>query len=912
MSDARRTKAERLAELEALRRQVAEWQARASGGEASAEALHEDRERLFDAMGDALLVVRVSDGQILHANRRSQEILAEPELRLSGRAIYDLMPAEARPRAQAIIRTAVEGNLLIPPHDVQYQRSDGQTVSVRISGGIVDSRSTALICIRDITESRETRRLLEEVQERYRLVFESALDPIFVFGRDGRFVATNIAADRYMHCEPGQLVGKTMFEVFPPPVADRQWARVKRIFDTGEPLFSEEQESVTPRGAFWFNTTLSPVKDGEGQVQYVIGIARDITDRKRAEAALRQSEARYRAVVECQTEFVCRFRPDGILTFVNEAVCRFTGEDRNNLIGHSFLTYLVEPARLHLLNQLARVTPDQPVVEDENSSVVLGQTRLVHWINRGIFDEQGRLVEFQATGRDITEQRAAEEALRRSEEMYRSLFEQNLDGVIVLVDGRVASANLAFAAMHRWKLEDCIGRPATEFMHPDDWAVAAERMARALSGQTLQPPDQQCRDVRSDGTTVLVEARSKRIDWAGKPAAQVILRDITERARMEEELREAQKMESVGQLAGGIAHDFNNLMTGILCHASLLKLTGTPGDDVRDSADIIEGAARRAAELTSQLLGFARRGKHLDMAVDLNTTTQAVIRLMSRSLDAKVRVHLDLHDGGAWAQGDPVQMEQVILNLAMNARDAMPKGGDLTFSTDVVDMDEEACASCPRAKPGRHALLRVIDTGQGIPAELLDRVFEPFFTTKPHGRGTGMGLAMVYGISRNHGGWVDVSSTVGRGTTFRVYWPVAEVPPAAEPTVGRPAGPRQTGRILVVDDEDLVRNVVVRMLSGMGHTVVSASDGREAVDYYAHHGGSVDLVIIDMIMPEMDGQECFRTLRQLNPNVKAILSTGWGSDGSVQGVLDEGMIDFVQKPYQMEQLAAAVDRALRE
>jgi nitrogen-specific signal transduction histidine kinase/CheY-like chemotaxis protein len=420
--------------------------------------------------------------------------------------------------------------------------------------------------------------------------------------------------------------------------------------------------------------------------------------------------------------------------------------------------------------------------------------------------------------------------------------------------------------------------------------------------------------------------------WEGRPARLAIVQDITERVRLENDLREVQKMEAVGQLAGGIAHDFNNLLTGILCSAQLLKTGPGVPKAVYETADVIEKAACRAAELTSQLLGFARRGKHQDIPVDLGASIRTVIQLMGGAIDPRVAVEAALPPEPVWVHGDPNQMEQVVLNLAMNARDAMSGGGRLTFAAEPIDLDAAACAGRPGARPGRYVVLRVSDTGCGIGEEIRDRIFEPFFTTKPVGKGTGMGLAMVYGITRNHGGWVEVDSTVGKGTTFRVYLPalvgkaprriaegeggVAKKGRRPRASSGRrtapksPRGAPAVPCVLVVDDDEMVRKSLTRMLTSLGYSVVTAASGREAVATYGMFGSSVDVVIIDMAMPDLDGRECFQALHRLNPHVKAILCTGGPGDAATRDMVGQGMVDFIQKPYQAEQLAAAIAKAL--
>ncbi|MCX5671969.1 MAG: PAS domain S-box protein [Planctomycetota bacterium] len=824
------------------------------------------------------------------------------------------------PQYGELVRTYIEAVLrgeLLPPIEFSHFTADGRTVTVEASmrplyedGRIVGLQGVS----RDITDRKRAEEALRESEARYRAVVESQTELICRFVAGGILTFVNESYCRYFGLSAADLVGRSFLPLL--PESDRSAAadRLATIAATN-PTVAHDHRVVLPSGEVrWMHWVNRGIFDEQGRAVEYQAVGWDFTDRKRAEEALQQSEARYRAILEDQTELVCRFLPDGTLTFVNEAVCRFVGKCREDMIGSGFLGYLTEEHRAALLEKLAALTPARPLFDDKEQATFLpsGETRWVHWTNRGIFDGQGCLTEIQGVGRDVTERRQAEEALRQSEENFRNLFEQSLDGIVVVgADGRIVSANQAFADIHGVAVSEVVGKHAADFMHPDDRAEGVERLAAAVRGESLAPSSRSWRDLRADGSIGLVEARSRGIRWAGRPAVQVILRDITERTRLEEELREAQKLEAVGQLAGGIAHDFNNLITGILCHAGLLKMNAESPSEVRETAGVIEGAARRAAQLTSSLLGFARRGKHQNVPVDLNAAVQACVDLFSRTLDPRIRVVTHLSDEQATVLGDPVQMEQVILNLALNARDAMPEGGEMVLATSLVHATEGGGRPDGLARPGAYVVLTVRDTGSGIPQELRSRIFEPFFTTKPPGKGIGMGLAMVYGIAKNHGGWVDLDPDAERGAAFRVFIPVAtdlaeekEAKVAAEPAAAA------RGRILVVDDEPLVRGVVIRMLAGLGYSVLSAADGKQAVDLYRKLGGEIGLVIIDMVMPEMNGGECFRALRALNPDVKAILSTGGPGDRSLQDILGEANVAFVQKPYEVRQLAEAVKLAL--
>jgi signal transduction histidine kinase/ActR/RegA family two-component response regulator len=368
------------------------------------------------------------------------------------------------------------------------------------------------------------------------------------------------------------------------------------------------------------------------------------------------------------------------------------------------------------------------------------------------------------------------------------------------------------------------------------------------------------------------------------------------------------KMEALGNLAGGVAHDLNNMLTAALGCASEIMMASRPGEEVHESAEIVEQAGLRAAQLTRQLLGFARRGKLQDAPVDTGRLVHEVATLLSRTIDKRIDVVERLAPSPLYARGDASQIQQMLLNLAVNARDAMPDGGRLTFSSREAFFDGRA-ARPSGLGPGRYVLLSVEDTGVGIADEIRARIFEPFFTTKPQGQGTGMGLAMVYGTVKHHGGAVEVVSRPGQGSRFEVYLPEAE-PPVARPE-NEKALTRGHGRILVVDDEPLVREAMQKLLAASGYEVELAGNGREAVELFRARAGDFALVILDMVMPELDGQQCFEELKKIDPKARVLVCTGFGPDGSVQKLLDQGAVGFLQKPCSVEQIAEAVAAALR-
>lgn len=380
-----------------------------------------------------------------------------------------------------------------------------------------------------------------------------------------------------------------------------------------------------------------------------------------------------------------------------------------------------------------------------------------------------------------------------------------------------------------------------------------------------------------------------------------------EQARLVEELHRAQRLETIGTLASGLAHEFNNILSGILGHISLLKAQHSPDDRHYPELELIDQATQKAVGLTGQLLALARRGKLDLQAVDLNDCVQAVLRFLEPSIDKRIKLQTYLQPTVATIQGDRNLIEQVLINLCLNARDAMPEGGELHIETREVMLDQAFCESHAGVTPGPYICLSVADTGVGMDDEALAHLFEPFFTTKESGGGTGLGLYIAHAIVQNHGGFMDVHSRVGDGTVCDVCFPASpRSAPISSPAVVQEKG---GGIVLVVDDEDLVRATLERMLGYLGYRVLLAKDGPEGIEVFAHHKDEIDLVLIDMNMP-MGGAEVFRELKRLRPDVRALLISGFAPDKAVQKVLDEGALGFIAKPFTLEDLSQRVRETL--
>jgi len=438
---------------------------------------------------------------------------------------------------------------------------------------------------------------------------------------------------------------------------------------------------------------------------------------------------------------------------------------------------------------------------------------------------------------------------------------------------------------------------------------AYRRFVRCLDGA---PVVFETRFVTADGGQVPVEVSAGVIPNLEEVTVQAFVRDVSARKQMEAQLAQAEKMEGIGTLAGGIAHDFNNILGGILGYASLMKGLLPEDDRLYRYTDIIERSATRASELTQQLLGYARGGKYQVSRVRLNDVVQEVVSLLREGLSARgvvVDSQLDTHLPAT--EADAGQLHQVLTNLCVNARDAMPGGGRLRVVTESVQVAPGDPAAPSGLSPGRYVRLTVADTGEGMAPEVQRRMFEPFFTTKGPGEGTGLGLAMVYGIVRNHSGQIAVASRPGHGTAIRIYLPALE---GTVQVLARPTAPVAGGKetVLVVDDEVTILELAREILSQKGYGVVLARDGEEAVRLFEQYGESIGLVVLDIVMPRMGGRETYTRLKEMDPGLKVIVSSGFSRHGQAHDLLEMGADAFVQKPYRAEDLASVVRRTLDE
>ena len=524
-------------------------------------------------------------------------------------------------------------------------------------------------------------------------------------------------------------------------------------------------------------------------------------------------------------------------------------------------------------------------------------------------EPDGTLVGIVEDFKDITRRKQAEETLRRSEEKYRIVLEASPDPIVVYnMTGEVIYLNPAFTGVFGWAQEDLLGKKI-DYVPRENRPEIQTMIDRMLAGESFSSVESRRYTKKGNILDVRISV-AVYTDRNGIPEGSVhILRDVTERKRLKAQMRQVQKMESIGTLAGGIAHDFNNLLMGIQGNVSLMLMDTDAVSPDYDRLINIEKQVKSGAKLTSYLLGYARKGKYEINPLDLNQVVKEVNETFIRT-KKEITVHNDLAEDLSVIEADKGQIEQVLLNLFINAADAMPDGGDLFLKTmKVTDKDMQGRMYKP--EPGNYVLLTVTDSGVGMDEEIQERIFEPFFTTKEMGQGTGLGLASVYGIIKSHHGYIEVESSKGKGTTFRIYLPASEkeIQKIVETTDEIVKGAET---VLLVDDEDIILEVSCELLETIGYRVLTAGCGKESIEIYKNNRDKIDIVVLDMVMPDINGAVVYKRLKEINPDVKVLLSSGYSIDGHATEILNQGCDGFIQKPFTLQSLSRKIKDILEK
>jgi two-component system cell cycle sensor histidine kinase/response regulator CckA len=672
------------------------------------------------------------------------------------------------------------------------------------------------------------------------------------------------------------------------------------------PLMSQEQFDSVAQALFTLAKQLSTLAYQNVQQ------ARFITERKAAEAALRESEEKLRLFIGHAPTALAMFdREMRYLAASRSWIQDYRLGDRDIIDKLHFEIFPKMPDRWKEV--LRRGLEGEVLRADEDCfEWTDGSVHWLRWEVQPWYAADGGVGGVVVFTENITERKQAEEARLRSERKYRNLFNESRDGVFfVLRDGEIKDVNPSFLELYGYTAKEMIGKNILDlYVDPADRPVFQDEIEEKGFVK-----DYETRLRKKDGTEVdcLLTASVQFGDDGSIVGYRGIVRDLTIRKRLQSQLFQAQKMEAIGTLAGGIAHDFNNMLQIILGSADLLVMQkGKESLDLRH-LEAIRKAAKDGRDLVKGLLMFSRQSQTDVRTVDINKQLKHFRAILERTIPKSIEIELILTDGLNMVNADSIQIDQVLMNLSINAHQAMPEGGKLTIEARNATLDEDYCRIHVEAKPGEYVMLKISDTGHGMEKEVVERIFEPFFTTKGAGEGTGLGLSIVYGIVKNHDGCITCSSEPGQGTTFRIYLPA--VTRESEPDMATMAGEDTasgTEVILLVDDELPIRNAVESILTPRGYKVLTAKNGSQALEIYQENGDEIDLVVLDLNMPGMGGTEVLEAILEINPRARVLVASGYSDSDSIQRFQEIGASEFIGKPFDAREILRAVRRVLDE
>ncbi len=864
------------------------------------DAVAAERQRflsLLEAM-PAYVGLMTPDYEVAFANRYFRERFGETE----GRRCYDYMFGRSEPCENCQAFKVIETGR---PEEYEWLGPDARTYQI-CDQLVHDTDGSPLILEMglDITDRKEAEERLRNEKQFSETLIETIPLPVFYKDTSGRYLGCNRAFEEFFGKPKEQIIGKDVYEMWPREIADTYTAMDRELF--GRPSCQMYEGKVIGRDGLERKVIFykAAIADAAGQVVGLIGVILDITARKQAEEALRASEERYRTVADYTADMEYWIDPEGKILYMSPACERLTGYPPHAFQADPHLLFhILHSEDLDLfVNHIEEIR-----LSDEPRSL---DFRLVHlngdqfWVNhtcQPVFGADGQPLGRRGSNRDITERKQAEEA-------FQSLVTHAPMGIYIVQDGKFVMINPGFEAITGYGAQELIGQDCFSTVSPEYRTFVREKAIQRLKGEALPPYEFQF--ITKNGGSGWVMQTITPTQYQGQRAVLGYFMDITPLKKLEAQFLQAQKMEAVGRLSGGVAHDFNNILGVIMGHAELMLMRLNPNDPLSGHVKEIKNAGERAASLTRQLLAFSRKQILQPGIVNLNVMVTDLEKMLHRLIGEDIELFTVLESAQGSVLVDPGQLEQVILNLAVNARDAMPQGGKLTIETHDVNLDEAYCLNHPDVVPGPFVLLAVSDNGMGMDEDTQAHIFDPFFTTKDLGKGTGLGLSTVFGIIKQSGGTIEVYSEPGFGTTFKMYLPrVGELAasPQAEVRVERSLG---NETILVVEDDDMLRPLIIDVLKAYGSEALEAKDGAEALSICENHPDPIHLMLTDVVMPQMSGRQLAERMAVLRPQMKVLFMSGYTDDAIVHhGILNEDTA-YIQKPFAPDDLVKKVREVL--
>ncbi len=763
--------------------------------------------------------------------------------------------------------------------------------------------------VQEINNREAAEDALQKSEIFLRQIIDNTPNSIYVKDKEGTYLLVNKNMAEMHNMSPSEMIGKTDISI------SRRWldtddriqafrSAENEIITSGKHKYIPEEEYIFDDGRRrWFQTTKIPIKFPDN-LDCIMTVAVDITDRRMIEKALRTSEENYRLMIENQTDLVVKVDIDGRFLFVSPSYCDVFGKSEQELLGKRFMPLVHDDDKESTAKAMEALYKPPHTAYMEQRAMTKKGWKWLAWQDTAILNEVGEVIEIIGVGRDIDDRKRVNEDLRRSEEKFRSVV-TNSDAIIFILDakGKFLLSEGKTLKVLGLKPGQVVGLSAQEFYK--DFPPVVESINNALQGETV--------NVVVEVQDVIFDVFfNPTVDDSGQVTSVIgVATNITERIRLEEQLRHAQKLESITRLTGGIAHDFNNILGSIFGAVDMLLLNIPKDHPGRHYADIVIDKSQKAADLVKQMLAYSRQQQMNPVPMDINKAIEDLSIMLERVIEERIKLTLELADDINNINGDRTAIDQIMMNLCINSINAMPDGGALLVKTENISVKQENQQKWPELVAGEYIRLTVTDTGQGIDPQHLDKIYEPFFTTREVGAGSGLGLSMAYGLVKQQAGNIYCTSEVGKGTTFEIFFPVSEATPEEhEEDIPLSEVERGSGKILLAEDEEELAEVLRMMLTQLGYRVQVTFNGREAYDLYKQNTEQFDLVISDIIMPEMGGQELYQKIMAINPATKFLFTSGYASQGFYKKYELNPDMKILNKPFRLREVSTVLKEIL--
>jgi two-component system cell cycle sensor histidine kinase/response regulator CckA len=902
MEDVDKTKAQLIHELAEMRLEITKYEELETKLKKTKEKLEHQKKHLESLIKYSSLAIVTLDEKhtIISCNRDFEKLFQFEESKIIGKNLDELIAGKQYlDNAVSYTKETLSGKAI---HGYgERKRKDGTNIYVEIFGVpvVIDGKLVGAYGIyQDVSERKQAEERLRESEERYRSIVEYSHDGILIVDESYRFIYVNEVLCRILGRSAKEIIGQDFRKFLDDEsrelVSNRYILRQKGVETPPRYEFNVVRENDEKRCVEISSTV---IKDSANNLKTVAQLL-DITERKQAEELFRTLFDRSPVGL-----FIIQ---DRNFQLINPQFLELTGYKEDEFLGKDSLAFILPEDRYIVRENTIKMLKGKLLFPFELR--VINKTGETRWIEQTItsiqFNGRPAVLGYYV---DITERKKAEEELRDSEERLKTILDSIQAGIVCInaETHTIVDVNPAAIEMIGAPKEQIIGHVCHKYICP------AEKGKCPISdlGQEVDKSERTL--LTATGAEVPILKTVTPILLSGQAHLLDIFIDITEKKKLEAQLQQAQKMEAIGTLAGGIAHDFNNILQAISGYTQILLMEKEASDPDFEKLEAVEKSAQRASDLTKQLLIFSRKVESKLRPIDLKREIEQVSKMLKRTIPKMINIELHLAENLKIINADPAQIEQIMMNLGVNAMDAMPNGGRLIFETENVILDEQYCKTHLGAKPGRYVKLSISDTGHGMDKETIEHIFDPFYTTKETGKGTGLGLAMVYGIVKSHNGYIMCYSEPDEGTIFKIYFPVIEKETErveSEEEKVHIKGGKET--ILLVDDEEAIRELGKNILTRFGYTVLMVSDGETALEVYREKKEKISLVILDIIMPGMGGRECLKKLFKMNPKLKVIIASGYSINGSTKEALEAGAKGFIGKPYNINQMLKAVREAL--